>query len=201
MSTYAIGDIQGCYVELLELLNEINFDENKDQLWFVGDIINRGPMSLDCLEFAMSLGESAKTVLGNHELHLLAVANETRKPHKKDTLHEIVEVEHAQQILRWVRQQSLLVSNTELGFTMIHAGLPPQWSLSEARERASETEALIKSEAFPEFLDDMYGDEPDTWSASLTGHDRHRDANQLVFAECRGGTCHRCRHQRAGWSS
>ena len=98
MSTYAIGDLQGCFSELQELLNKINFDENNDCLWFVGDLVNRGPDSLNCLRFVKSLGDSAKTVLGNHDLHLLAVANKIRKPHRKDTFDEIINADDANEL-------------------------------------------------------------------------------------------------------
>ncbi len=184
MGTYAIGDLQGCYVELLELLNEINFDENNDRLWFVGDIVNRGPMSLECLEYVMSLGNSATTVLGNHDLHLLAVANGIRKYHRKDTLQEIVEAEHAHQLLAWVRQQPLFVTDRELGFSMVHAGLPPSWSLAETAERAAEAESVLRGETFSDFLEVMYGDSPEQWGNHLSGHDRSRYIIN-VFTRCR----------------
>ncbi|MEQ8427299.1 MAG: symmetrical bis(5'-nucleosyl)-tetraphosphatase [Gammaproteobacteria bacterium] len=184
MGTYAIGDLQGCYVELLELLNEINFDETNDRLWFVGDIVNRGPMSLECLEFVMSLGDNARTVLGNHDLHLLAVAQGIRKDHRKDTLQEIIEAEHAHQLLHWVRQQPVFVTDDELGFSMVHAGLPPQWSLQEVAEHAAETEELLRSKDFYEFMQYMYGDSPDQWTNQLSGHDRYRFMIN-VFTRCR----------------
>ena len=174
MSTYAIGDLQGCYVELIDLLNEINFDERNDQLWFVGDLVNRGPMSLDCIEYVMSLGNNAKTVLGNHDLHLLAIAEGIRKPHKKDTLDEIVHAEHAKQIYSWLRAQPLMVQDDDLGYTMLHAGLPPVWSIQEAKEFAQETEIMINSDEFYNFLPSMYGNEPVLWSNSLSDIERHR---------------------------
>ena len=184
MSTYAIGDLQGCYVELLELLNEINFDENNDRLWLVGDIVNRGPMSLECLEFVMSLGDNAQTVLGNHDLHLLAVTQGIRKDHRKDTLQEIIEAEHSHQLLQWVRQQPLFMTDNELGFSMVHAGLPRQWSLQEASERAAEAEGLLRGEDFYGFMQYMYGDSPDQWTDQLSGHDRYRYIINF-FTRCR----------------
>lgn len=174
MSTYAIGDLQGCYSELQDLLDKINFDENEDQLWFAGDLINRGPESLICLRFVKSLGKSAKVTLGNHDLHLLAVAYKVRKPHKKDTLDEIIEAKDADESLDWVRQQSLLVHDPDLDFTMVHAGLPPQWSLAQSIELAQETESLLQSKKFNDFIYHMYGDQPDVWSESLKGDDRYR---------------------------
>lgn len=174
MSTYAIGDLQGCFTELQDLLDKINFDEPNDCLWFVGDLINRGPESLECLRFVKSLGKSAKTVLGNHDLHLLALANKVRKPHRKDTLSEILNADDADQLLDWTRNLPLLVNETGLNFTMVHAGLPPQWTLEQAIELAQETEALLRSDQFNDFLHHMYGNKPDVWSESLAGYDRHR---------------------------
>ncbi len=174
MSIYAIGDIQGCYIELLELLNEINFDERNDQLWFAGDIINRGAMSLDCIEFAMSLGKNATTVLGNHDLHMLAVVAGMRPQHRKDTFEEIIKSEHADQIYSWLRRQHLMVHDKETGFAMVHAGLPPQWSLGQALELARETRAMINSDEFEDFLPEMYGNEPESWSDNLQDISRHR---------------------------
>lgn len=174
MSTYAIGDLQGCYSELQDLLNKINFDETNDQLWFVGDLVNRGPVSLQTLCFVKSLGNSAKVTLGNHDLHLLAVANNVRKPHRKDTLDEILNANDSDELLEWVRHQSLLVNDPELNFTMVHAGLPPQWSMGQAKELAQETELFLQSDQFSDFINHMYGDKPDIWSDTLKDDDRHR---------------------------
>lgn len=173
MPTYAIGDIQGCLDELKDLLNEINFDEGNDQLWFAGDLINRGPKSLETLRFVKSL-KNTKTVLGNHDLHLLAVAEGVRKPHRNDTFDEILNAEDKTDSFNWIRQQGLLIHNKALNFTLVHAGLPPQWSLQQARELAKETESLIKTEKFNDFLNVMYGDEPKIWQDELSGFDRHR---------------------------
>jgi bis(5'-nucleosyl)-tetraphosphatase (symmetrical) len=174
MGTYAIGDLQGCYSELQDLLDKINFDENNDRLWFVGDLVNRGPESLDCLRFVKSLNENAKTVLGNHDLNLLAIGNEVRKPHKKDTVDEVLCADDVNELLTWLKNRPLLVNDPDLDFTMVHAGLAPQWALEQAIELAEETESLIKSDQFNGFLHHMYGDHPDTWSDSLIDYDRHR---------------------------
>ncbi|MFT5397184.1 MAG: bis(5'-nucleosyl)-tetraphosphatase (symmetrical) [Gammaproteobacteria bacterium] len=174
MSTYAIGDLQGCYAELQDLLDKINFDKTNDQLWFVGDLINRGPKSLECLRFVKSLGNSARTVLGNHDLHLLAIANKVRKPHRKDTLDDILNADDVDELISWVRNLPLLVNDTALNFTMVHAGLPPQWTLEQAQSLANETESLLRSEQFNDFIQHMYGDQPDSWSEALKGYDRHR---------------------------
>jgi bis(5'-nucleosyl)-tetraphosphatase (symmetrical) len=174
MSTYAIGDLQGCFSELQDLLDKVNFDETNDRLWFVGDLVNRGPESLECLQFVKSLGDNARTVLGNHDLHLLAVINEVRTPHRKDTFDEILNTENSEELINWIKQQSLLVNEPELNFTMIHAGLPPQWALAQAIELAQETETLLQSNQFEDFIQNMYGDQPDTWSDTLENNDRHR---------------------------
>lgn len=174
MSTYAIGDLQGCYTELQDLLNKINFDETNDQLWFAGDLINRGPESLKCLRFVKSLEKNAKTVLGNHDLHLLAIANKVRKPHRNDTFDEILNADDAEALLNWIKHLPLLVHDKELNFTMIHAGLPPQWSLKKARKLAKETENVLQSDQFTDFIHNMYGNQPDTWSETLSGDDLHR---------------------------
>lgn len=174
MSTYAIGDLQGCYIELCDLLKTIKFNKKKDQLWFVGDLINRGPHSLDCLRFVKSLGKSAKVVLGNHELHLLAVAYKARKLNRKDTLNDILEAKDAKELIAWVRQQPLLVYDPKLEYTMVHAGLPMQWTLKQTMNFAKEAEKIISGELFGKFVHHMYGDKPDKWSESLKGHDRYR---------------------------
>ncbi len=174
MPTYAIGDLQGCYAELLELLERIKFNPKKDTLLFVGDLVNRGPASLECLRFVKSLGKSANAVLGNHDLHLLAVANDVRKPHKKDTLQEIIDAKDCDELLKWLRQRPLLIHDDKLAFTIIHAGLPPQWSLKQTRKLARYTEAMIQSQRFESFIQMMYGDEPSVWSDELNENDKHR---------------------------
>ncbi len=174
MSTYAIGDLQGCYLELQDLLDKVNFDRTNDQLWFLGDIVNRGPDSLKCLRFVKSLGTNAITVLGNHDLHLIAIANNVRKPHRNDTVEEIIEAKDSLELLEWLKHQPLLVSDPDLNITMIHAGLPPQWSLDQAKELAQETQSLLRGKKFNDFIQNMYGDQPDIWSDTLRGNDRHR---------------------------
>lgn len=175
MSTYAIGDLQGCHEELLELLDEINFDKNKDQLWFVGDLINRGPESLKTLRFVKKLGASAITVLGNHDLHLLAIANgQEQYMHSGDTLEEILAAPDKGELLTWLRQQPLAYQHKDLGFTMIHAGLPPQWETGQACEYAKEVETALVADNFKEYFANMYGNQPDQWSDDLQGWERLR---------------------------
>ena len=174
MATYAIGDIQGCYQELVALLDKINFDPASDQLWFTGDLVNRGPQSLEVLRFVKQLGDKTIVVLGNHDLHLLAVDFDPANKHSKDTLDAILTAPDSNELLEWLRTQPLFHNNKELGFTLIHAGLPPQWSIDQAAELAREVEDVLKANTFNEFLEHMYGDQPDRWSDTLKGWDRIR---------------------------
>ena len=175
MATYAIGDIQGCFDSLQQLLDEINYDPASDTLWFTGDLVNRGPQSLETLRFVQGLGEQAITVLGNHDLHLIAV----HEGHNKyvsngDTLSGILQAEDAEELIHWLRQQPLLHRDAELGITMVHAGLPPQWDLQQARSCAHEVEDALRGNNYRDFIDHMYGNLPDLWRDDLQGHDRLR---------------------------
>ena len=172
MAIYAVGDIQGCYTELLQLLEKIRFDQARDQLWLVGDLVNRGPGSLEVLRLVKSMGSSAITVLGNHDLHLLAVANGTGKLHRGDTLDEILAAPDREELLTWLRHQRLLHAEGE--FVLVHAGLLPGWTVEEAASLAREVEAALQNENYAEFLAHMYGNQPDAWSEKLTGYSRQR---------------------------
>ena len=174
MSTYAIGDIQGCYSELHNLLNEINFDEKNDRLWFVGDLVNRGRQSLKTLRFVKSLGVSAEVVLGNHDLHLLATSKKIRPLSKKDTIEEILTADDAEELINWIKTRPLFFSDADLGFTMVHAGIPPQWTLKDAKNLAVECELILQSKKIDDFLNQIYGDKPNIWSESLEGYARQR---------------------------
>jgi len=174
MSTYAIGDIQGCYTELQNLLNEINFNEKNDQLWFVGDLVNRGPKSLQTLRFIKSLGVSAKIVLGNHDLHLIAASKNIRPISNKDTIKEILTADDADELINWLKSRPLLLTDTDLGFTMVHAGIAPQWTLDTAKNFAKECESILQNEKIDDFLMHMYGDTPNIWSDSIEGYARQR---------------------------
>jgi bis(5'-nucleosyl)-tetraphosphatase (symmetrical) len=175
MATYAIGDIQGCYDELQQLLEQIQFDPTKDKLWFAGDLVNRGPKSLDVLRFVKDLGDSAITVLGNHDLHLIAVWKQHhRHSSSNETLQAILDAPDCDELLNWLRSRPLLHRDHDLGFSMLHAGLPPQWTLAEAELYAKEVETVLQGESFTEFLQHMYGNKPKKWSAELNGWDRLR---------------------------
>jgi bis(5'-nucleosyl)-tetraphosphatase (symmetrical) len=172
MAIYAIGDVQGCFAELQCLLEKLHFDPAADRLWFTGDLVNRGPQSLETLRFVRSLGNAAVTVLGNHDLHLLAVAHGVSRTKHRDTFGDVLGAPDRDELLDWLRRRPLL--HREGGFYLIHAGLPPQWSAEEAERHAAEVEAVLVGENYPEFFRHMYGDQPDLWSDSLTGWDRLR---------------------------
>ena len=174
MSTYAIGDIQGCYTELQNLLNEINFNEKNDQLCLAGDLVNRGQKSLQTLRFIKSLGVSAKIVLGNHDLHLIAASKNIRPISNKDTIKEILTADDADELINWLKSRPLLLTDTDLGFTMVHAGIAPQWTLDTAKNFAKECESILQNEKIDDFLMHMYGDTPNIWSDSIEGYARQR---------------------------
>lgn len=172
MATYAIGDIQGCYTELQSLLKTIAFDPVHDQLWFVGDLVNRGPQSLEVLRLVKSMGESAITVLGNHDLHLLAVAAGVAKIHNGDTLDEILSAPDCEELLTWLRHRPLLHVSGQ--FAMVHAGLLPDWTIKQAAKLAREVEATLRSDDYVTFFQQMYGNQPNAWNAKLRGNKRRR---------------------------
>ncbi len=174
MSTYAIGDLQGCFRSLEALLGKIDFTRAKDRLWFVGDLVNRGPGSLECLRFVKDLGECATIVLGNHDLHLLAVAEGFAMEAKGDTLASILTAADRDSLLGWLRQRPLL--HVEGEFVMVHAGLPPQWSISLAKKMAREVETELRGKTYRALLENMYGNEPTRWHEGLTQTDRLRYA-------------------------
>jgi bis(5'-nucleosyl)-tetraphosphatase (symmetrical) len=174
MARYAIGDLQGCCDELKALLAKINFSADRDELWFVGDLVNRGPKSLETLRFVRGLGSSATVVLGNHDLHLLALAfGSKRKPKDGDTLHAVLEASDRDQLLEWLLGRPLAVFDEPRGDFLVHAGLVPEWTPRAAAKLAREVEAVLRDDARTLF-DAMYGNKPDQWSDSLRGMDRLR---------------------------
>ena len=172
MSIYAIGDVQGCYDELLRLLDTIAFNENTDQLWFAGDLVNRGPKSLETLRFIKSLGRSANTVLGNHDMHLLAASCLPKVADKKSTLSSVLDAPDRDELIHWLRHRPLFHYNDD--FCLLHAGLPPQWDFKKTQKMALIAEETLKSADYQVFLKQMYGNKPNIWSASLKGVSRLR---------------------------
>ncbi len=174
MSTYAIGDIQGCFSELEALLAKINFSPTEDKLWLAGDLVNRGPQSLATLRFAKKLANHCQIVLGNHDLHLLAVAGTNRKLNEKDTLQEILDAPDRDELLNWLRQQPLLFHDAELNYAMVHAAILPTWDLTTALARAKEVESMLQGDGYKTLLSHLYGDSPDLWTDDLSSWPRYR---------------------------
>lgn len=180
MATYAIGDLQGCYDELRALLTHINFSRDRDRLWFCGDLVNRGPKSLETLRFIRSLEDNALTVLGNHDLHLLAVAFIQKKHGNKDTLHGLLQADDATDLLNWLRQQHLAYHDPERDITLLHAGTHPGWSIKKTLKLAAEVEQVLRSDQHIEFYSHMYGNKPANWDDSLTGWSRYRFITNIL---------------------
>jgi len=172
MAVYAVGDIQGCFNEFEGLLDQINFNPRQDKLWLAGDLVNRGPDSLETLRFLHRL--NVVTVLGNHDLHLLASAHIPEYRKHKDTLEQVMQAPDGSELLDWLRHQPLLHHDTGTGYTLIHAGLPPQWDLDQARHCAAEVEQVLRGNDYVEFFKVMYGNHPAHWSDQLQGWDRLR---------------------------
>lgn len=176
MPVYAIGDIQGCDAEFAALLERIEFDPARDRLWLTGDLVNRGPRSLEVLRRVQALGSAVTVVLGNHDLHLLALAangGERSKP--GDTLEAVLAAPDREELLEWLQQQPLLHHDAALGWTMVHAGLAPQWDLATAAACARELETALRSDhSARKLFAAMYGNRPDQWSDELAGLDRLR---------------------------
>jgi len=173
MAIYAIGDLQGCYEDLTNLLEKINFDQHTDKLWLVGDLVNRGPDSLATLRFVKNLGNAAQTVLGNHDLHLLAMYHGLKK-NKDSSIQQILDAPDCEELMNWLRSQPLLFHDKQNHFTMVHAGLYPLWNLQQAQQYAAELESVLSGDDYLDFLNNMYGDKPNLWKETLTGWDRLR---------------------------
>lgn len=174
MATYAIGDIQGCYERLRQLLDRLRFDPARDRLWLVGDLVNRGPDSLATLRFVKGLGERALTVLGNHDLHLLALAAGNSRREKDRDLVPVLQAPDRDELLHWLRNRPLLHFDERKQFALIHAGFPPQWELDDALSCAREVETVLQGPDHPDYLHALYGNEPTRWSDSLSGMERLR---------------------------
>ena len=187
MATYLVGDLQGCLHELEQLLAEVGFSPSRDQLWLTGDLVARGPDSLGCLRRIAALGNAATTVLGNHDLHLLAVANGIGRSKAADRIDDILQAADGGDLLYWLRHQPLLAEHEGHGFVMTHAGIPPQWSLEQARRAARRAEAELQSPQYRQRLAQMYGDEPGRWREDL---DELEQLRYTINAFTRMRLCH-----------
>jgi len=172
MAIYAIGDVQGCFGELKALLEKCGFAKSRDRLWFVGDLVNRGPKSLEVLRFVRDLGRRAVVVLGNHDLHLVTQFEGVERARKDDTFQDVLAAKDARELVDWLRTRPLL--HVEGAWAMVHAGLLPTWTLAKARRLAAEVEAALRAPDYREFLANMYGSRPAAWRDSLRGWDRLR---------------------------
>ncbi|CAK0767939.1 diadenosine tetraphosphatase [Gammaproteobacteria bacterium] len=191
MAIYVIGDIQGCYEPLQRLFDSIAFDSRYDRLWFVGDLVNRGPASVAVLRMVRNLGEAAVVVLGNHDLHLLAVAHHQAHYRRKDTFDDVLRAPDRDELLEWLCHCPLLHHDPQLRVTMVHAGLHPHWDLHQAQAHASELQEILRGTNRQEFFHHMYGNHPTRWSEDLSGWERLRFiANcftRLRFCSADGG--------------
>lgn len=173
MATYAIGDIQGCFDAFLRLLAAIEFNPGRDRLWLTGDLVNRGPQSLATLRYVKDLGDAAITVLGNHDIYLLRIAEGAWiKRSRDDTLQEVLDAPDRAELLAWLRHRPLC--HAEGDYCLVHAGLLPEWSVEKARELAGEVEAVLQSHEYQEFLSRLWGSEPNVWSENWEGIERLR---------------------------
>ena len=175
MAIYAIGDIQGCYDPFRRLLDEIQFDPSEDTLWLVGDLVNRGPKSLKVLRYVKSLGDAAITVLGNHDLHLLALWSGAIDADKRlDSLDKLLQAADIEELCHWLRQQPLVHYDKRLKSMLVHAGIHPEWSVKKTLARASEVETELRGDDYATLLYEMYGNTPASWSGKLKGYKRLR---------------------------
>ena len=172
MATYAIGDVQGCYDELQTLLDRIGFDRAHDRLWFVGDLVNRGPKSLEVMRFVRELGDRAVTVLGNHDLHLITQFEGFERKRKDDTFDDVLGAPDARELVDWVRTRPMM--HVEGNFAMVHAGLLPVWTIEKSLSLAHEVEQALRAGSYRDFLSNMYGSKPARWDDALAGWDRLR---------------------------
>jgi bis(5'-nucleosyl)-tetraphosphatase (symmetrical) len=172
MATYAIGDVQGCFDELRALLERAGFDRRHDRLWFVGDLVNRGPKSLEVLRFVRELGDRAVTVLGNHDLHLVTQHEGFERKRKDDTFQDVFDAPDARELVDWLRARPMM--HVEGNWAMVHAGLLPQWTIERAATLAREVEGALRAPGYRDFLANMYGSKPDRWDDALVGWARLR---------------------------
>jgi len=186
MATYAIGDVQGCFDELQRLLEKLGFSRRRDRLWFVGDLVNRGPKSLEVLRFVRDLGERAVVVLGNHDLHLVAQHAGVERPHRGDSFDDVLRAPDRRALIDWLRTRPMV--HAEGSHAMVHAGLLPQWTIDRALGLGKEVERVLAAPGYRDFLAHMYGGTPDRWDEALEGWDRLR---VIVNAMTRMRFCNR----------
>ena len=191
MATYAIGDVQGCFDPLQRLLDAVRFEPGRDRLWFVGDLVNRGPRSLETLRFVHALDEAAVITLGNHDLHLLAAREGIRDERRNDTLRPVLAADDADELLGWLRKRPLIHVDPALDFVLVHAGIYPTWDVPQAVTLASEVQTLLAGEQYRELLENMYGNRPARWDAALSGFERLRFIvnafTRMRFCSAEGG--------------
>ncbi|VAX09269.1 Bis(5'-nucleosyl)-tetraphosphatase, symmetrical [hydrothermal vent metagenome] len=173
MAIYAIGDLQGCYNDFRRLLDKCQFNPDADTLWLAGDLVNRGPNSLETLRHVVSLGDSVISVLGNHDLHMLAIDAGMKSTRDPDLI-KILDAPDRPQLMHWLRQRPMIHHDPVTMYTLVHAGIYPPWNLAQAQAHAAELHAILRSENYPDFFEHMYGDQPDCWSEDLQGWDRLR---------------------------
>jgi bis(5'-nucleosyl)-tetraphosphatase (symmetrical) len=172
MAVYAIGDVQGCYDDLRKLLDAIDFNEHNDVLWLAGDLVNRGPKSLDALRFVKGLGDAAVMVLGNHDMHLLAASCTQKIADKKNDLNQVLVAPDRDELIDWLRFRPLFHHNDD--YCLLHAGLPPQWDFEQTKKMAALAEQTLRGADYRIFLRQMYGNKPNIWSDDLRGVARLR---------------------------
>jgi len=173
MTVFAIGDIQGCYKEFRSLLKEISYTSGKDSLWIAGDLINRGPNNVETLQFLMDQ-DDLQVVLGNHDLHFIAIARGLANQHKGDTLSDLLEHPELDCFVAWLRQQPLVRYNSDYDTLLVHAGVPGIWDLAEVLAFSKEVHDQLTADDCNGFLQAMYGNNPSVWSKDLTGYPRLR---------------------------
>lgn len=198
MAFYGIGDVQGCYEPLCRLLDRLHFDPVSDRLWFTGDLVNRGPASAPVLRLLISLGSAAQTVLGNHDLHLLAAAEGVRPPRPRDTFTDVLRAPDREELLEWLRGRPLFLLDRERRLAMVHAGLLPGWDVAQAAALAREIEQILRGRDHRRLVSSMYGNEPAAWSEDLSGPERWRC---VINAMTRMRFCDKRGHMDLQWSS
>ena len=211
MAIYAIGDIQGCYNPFRDLLDAIRFNPDKDTLWLTGDLVNRGPKSLKTLRYVKKLGDSVVTVLGNHDLHLLAlVAKQVRDGGRFDSLQKILKAKDSDELLDWLRHRPLAHYDESMDTLLVHAGTHPGWTAQQTLARAAEVEAELTGDDYKALLGKMYGNSPADWSGGLMGYKRLRFivncltrmrmmTNKMRLNMSHSGTPYRARKNLVPW--